>query len=511
MSVAGKTAYKYPEAATFLLTQLNPVEYGILSPDTVIDAQLDGVSKEQKERIDAIFNALACEIAPFAKVFPLLQRHAEAFIEDETFRNSLYAYLQDTPDDFAEKLLDMKIIPVYGETGGSKYVSWVDDGIFVKRDAKISDKSYWVLNETLLPKAMCEKMLGVNINEINAEWERSRYNERLNRIVHGSDVVKIYQHLITEFRTGALQRNDSFATLYAVSETIPLKNELGEIVDTNLFLCDLPTGYFQVHMIQRLIIHKECEEFAKYMRYRDLRWIHYEDIDYYEELTADDVEAILDQSGYFANAEEILRGFYKNGLLSDDLIREYGLEYLSIAHPLDDGESYAFPNEPVGDISQLSSHIKKQWAFPLEIISVDEVRSIRKVKNRDGSTSNLDYNYAREGTLKTYTPFGAYRICFCQMCLKSRPYYLIEVNNIELLSKYYFPQMRIALCLDCSKNFEYLRANSNIRNAFIDSILQTSVGDQGTVSIPLGNEHTITFTAKHLAEIQEIIRQMPKN
>lgn len=511
VSVAGKTAYKYPEAATFLLTQLNPVEYGILSPDTVIDVQLDGVSKEQKERIDAIFNALACEIAPFAKVFPLLQRHAEAFIEDETFRNSLYAYLQDTPDDFAEKLLDMKIIPVYGETGGSKYVSWVDDGIFVKRDAKISDKSYWVLNETLLPKAMCEKMLGVNINEINAEWERSRYNERLNRIVHGSDVVKIYQHLITEFRTGALQRNDSFATLYAVSETIPLKNELGEIVDTNLFLCDLPTGYFQVHMIQRLIIHKECEEFAKYMRYRDLRWIHYEDIDYYEELTADDVEAILDQSGYFANAEEILRGFYKNGLLSDDLIREYGLEYLSIAHPLDDGESYAFPNEPVGDISQLSSHIKKQWAFPLEIISVDEVRSIRKVMNRDGSTSNLDYNYAREGTLKTYTPFGAYRICFCQMCLKSRPYYLIEVNNIELLPKYYFPQMRIALCLECSKNFEYLRANSNIRNAFIDSILQTSVGDQGTVSIPLGNEHTITFTAKHLAEIQEIIRQMPKN
>ena len=88
---------------------------------------------------------------------------------------------------------------------------------------------------------------------------------------------------------------------------------------------------------------------------------------------------------------------------------------------------------------------------------------------------------------------------------------MIEVNNIELLPNYYFPQMRIALCLDCSKNFEYLRANSNIRNAFIDSILQTSVGDQGTVSIPLGNEHTITFTAKHLAEIQEIIRQMPKN
>ena len=507
VSVSGKTAYKYPEAAAFLLSQLDPTDYGILRPETVIDSRLDGVSKEQKERVDAIFNALACENAPFAKVFPLLQQYAEAFIGDESFRDNLYEYLQDTPDVYKEKLMDMKILPVYGETGGSQYISWVDDGIFVKRGAKVSDKSYWVLNETLLSKSMCEKMLGVNINEMNAEWERNRYNERLNRIVHGSDTVKIYQHLITEFRTGALQRNDSFATLYAVSETIPLKNELGEIVDTNLFLCDQPSGYFPVKMIQRLIVHKECEEFARFMRRSDLNGIHYDDIDYYETLTADDVETLLDD--YFINSEEILRGFYRDGLFPDELLSEYELEYLAIGRANDYGESYQFPTAPVRDRASIRNHVQELWKAPVAVVSIKEERTVQKGKNRDGSTFDLGIQDARNGALQIYTPEGTNKLCFCQMCHRVKPHKLIEVNNIEVRPQFYFPQLRIALCLECSKRFESLRNNAAIRTEYINAIKSASIQNQGTVDIRIGHEDTITFTAKHLAEVQEILQQMP--
>jgi hypothetical protein len=200
--------------------------------------------------------------------------------------------------------------------------------------------------------------------------------------------------LISEFQSGALQRNDSFATLYAVSETIPLKNELGEIVDTNLFLCDQPSGYFPVKMLQRLIVHRECAAFAKYMRCSDLGGIHYDDIDYFETLTADDVEALLDD--YFVNSEEILRRFYRDGLLPDELLSEYELEYLAIGRTNDYGESYQFPSAPVRDRNSLRNHVSELWKTPVTVVSVKEERTVQKGKNSDGSTFDLGIQDARE-------------------------------------------------------------------------------------------------------------------
>ena len=441
-------------------------------------------------------------------MFPIIEAHAERFIQQEEFRSKLYELLQEVPAEFKEKLKRFAIIPVYGRTPGSiEYISWKEDSIFVKKGSSTSSADYYVLNEKLLSKTACEKMFDSNINEMNAEWERNRYNERLNRIVHGSDVEKIYRFLISEFQSGALQRNDSFATLYAVSETIPLKNELGEIVDTNLFLCDQPSGYFPVKMLQRLIVHRECAAFAKYMRCSDLGGIHYDDIDYFETLTADDVEALLDD--YFVNSEEILRRFYRDGLLPDELLREYELEYLAIGRTNDYGESYQFPSAPVRDRNSLRNHVRELWKTPVAVVSVKEERTVQKGKNSDGSTFDLGIQDAREGALRIYTPEGVNKLCFCQMCHKVKPHKLIEVNNIEVHPQYYFPQLRIALCLECSKRFESLRNNAAIRSEYIESIKRASIQNQGTVDVRIGHEDTITFTAKHLAEVQEILQQMP--
>ena len=507
VSVNNMTAYRYPKAAILLLGMMPPAKSEMIRFASVIDSEVEGISKEQRERLDAVFNALACKTAEFSNVFPFLEKYAEEYIENADFRSELYEYLQNTPIDYQKRVSLLKIIPAYGVSGGVRYISWIDNGIFVKKNVTKSDSSYWVLNESFLSKPYCERMMGVNINEMNEEWERARYNENLQKIINGDDIIAIYLYLLVEYKSQRLDRNNSIGILLAHKESIPLKNVCGEITDTEMFLCDQPAGYFSVDMLRRLTVHDECADFAEYIKCNDLSGIHYEDIDYYEELTADDVEALLDD--YFVNSEEILRGFYKDGFLSDELLEEYNLEYLVVGRATDNGVIYSFPEQRVVDMDSLRKHVSKQWNSPVKIVSVKVERSVQKGQKADGETFDLGINDAREGALNIYAPEGKHGICFCQMCHKVRPTRLMEVNNIQLYPKYYFPQLRIAFCLECSKKFEFFRNNTNVRNDFMDAIKNALIQYQGKVDIPIGDT-TITFTGQHLAEIQEILKKIPE-
>ncbi len=504
-----KNAYRFPEAATILMKALPNGSYGAIKPETVLETDAPGVSKEQKERIEAVINALNCENADFYKVFPLLEEYAEEFVSEDAFRESLYAYLQETPPSYQDRVSALKILPVYGVHGGVTYTPWIEDGIFVKKGTFASTDSYWVLNEALLSKSMCEKMLGVNINEMNTAWEHNKYNEQLRTIVRGNHLTRIYDYLVNEFRLGNLEKNGSFETLYALKNDglIPLKNQLDEIVDTELFLCDQPEGYFPVKMLQRLIVNKECEAFARFLRSRELCGIHYEDLDYNECLNDDDIEMLEDS--YFRNSDEIIRGFYFNDQIPDELLEKNGLLYLTVGHTNENNTNYCFPTNPLVNRAILADHIQKQWQNPIRIVSVIEERTVHKGEEKDGQRFGLDIRDARDGALRIYSPEGVHGRCFCQMCHAVKPIGLIEVNNIEYLPQFFFPQMRIALCLDCSKRFEALRGNISIRERFLNTIKGTVILDQGTVDVPIGEEQ-ITFTATHLAEIQEILKLIPK-
>ncbi len=507
-SVEGKAAYKYPEAATILIGKLAFSAYGSLHPSEVIDPMTEGVSKEQKERIDVVFNALACENAPFEKVFPLLRMHAETLIGQDDFRNYLYEYLQEIPEHFRSELSDLKIIPVYGRNGGCQYISWVEDEIFVKKGAQTSTKSYWVLNELLLPKAVCEKIFDVNINEMNFEYERSRYQDALQKAIRSSDLTDVYDFLLSEFTSGSLHKNDCLGTLLQFKELVPLKNELGEITDTELFLCDQPSGYFDVEMLQRITVNKECYDFAEYIQCRELSSIHYEDIDYYEQLTADDIEALTDD--YFKNQDELLRGFYRDGYLSDELLSDYDLEYIGMGVTSDSNAEFSFPEKPVRDRLQLKRHVKSILSDPVKILPVKVERTVLKGQRRNGDSFDINGDAARNNTLQIYTPEGANKLAFCQMCHKLKPYMLMEVNNLELNPKYYFHQTRVALCLECSKRFEVLRGKESIRKNYLRAIRDTKITSEGKLEIQVGHEETLTFTATHLAEIQEILKEIPE-
>ena len=125
------TAYRFPEAAVYIISKLSLSEYEGIDSASVIDK---GTSD-----CDSVLNALACEDATDSIVLPIIFRYAERFIRDEVFRNTLYDYLVEVPDEYVEKIKGLRIIPVYGsEYDSTEYISWKEDSIVVKPKSSMS-------------------------------------------------------------------------------------------------------------------------------------------------------------------------------------------------------------------------------------------------------------------------------------------------------------------------------------------------------------------------------------
>lgn len=486
-------AYRYPEIARYIFTNK---DYGNILPQSIIDEDAE---------FEAALNALECKGADFSDVFALIEKYAETYIENSEFRELLYPYLQQATEEYYDRIAGLAIIPVFGTRRGvTEYHSYDDlDGeLFVKKGASIS-LDYYVLNESILPKSICEDILGVNINEMNDEYERARYKENLQQILKRSDIESAYRYLLAEYRSGNIERYHAADILRANVEIVPLKNQSGDITDDELFICDQPEGYFPIEMLQSITVAEECKKLAEEMKCRHLKDIHYEDIRYDEMLTADDIECLTDT--YFLHSDEIIRSFKKDGLISDELWNNYDLGYLSIGISTSIAQDYEFPEDPVVYPAQLKASLKKQMQNPVEVVSVVRQRKVFVGKRNSGEEFDLGIADARLGALRTYNPDPQEDICFCQMCKTPKNNVLIEVNNIELKPKFFFPQLRVALCLECSKRFEMLRSNQKIREEFHDRIRKASILGKGIVEIPIFGDSSITFTAKHLAEIQEIM------
>jgi len=103
------------------------------------------------------------------------------------------------------------------------------------------------------------------------------------------------------------------------------------------------------------------------------------------------------------------------------------------------------------------------------------------------------------------------RDCISVSCLPSfavtgKSDNLMEVNNLQSKPKFYWPEMRLVLCLECSKKFEALRSGTIWSQKFERAILATNGSIPGPVKVPIGND-TITFTQTHLVQIQMILKK----
>jgi len=503
-TTANSKVFRFPLAVTRLLENEENIIRSTLDRAMIIDERTDAItSKEQREHLDSALKALQIKDAPFRTYMTFLAEYAEDHMNDEEYRESLYSVLDEAPAEYRPTLREWQIIPVYDQYGSTQFVCWEEDRIYVKPGAKKKTDDFYILNESVLPKNRCEKILGVNINEMNLALERQKYNDKLIKLLHGRDMEQIYDYLIREFNEGNLKRNGSFGVLLQYRNLVPLKNGSGELVDTELFLCNQP-DYFPVKMIQDKIVHRECYHFAEELHCEQLCDVHYEEFEYDRPLTADDIECI--RNDYFLHSEEILRGFYRNSCISDDLIREYGLGYLALTMYEDDVHSFSFPEESAGNRDKLRDHIAKLLQSQIRIESVQMPRWVKMGVKPNGERFELKTEDARNGALKRYSPDGTGRRCFCQICKKLKPSEFIEVNNIERDPKRYFPELRLSLCLECSKAYESRRNSPQYREKFLDDIKNTRIEDQTIIAVSMG-ETQISFTGKHLAEIQEIIKQ----
>lgn len=499
-------AYRFPKSAVYIFNKLSLPKYEGVDASSIIDIDTGDY--------DSVLNALDCKNADFSIVLPIILRYAERFIREADFRNTLYEYLVEVPSEYLDRKKNLKIIPVYGsEYGSTEYIAWKEKDIYVKPNEEKSGDDYHILNEKLMQKSICEVIYSANINEWSHELERNRYNEKLRETICGDDIniTSIYRFLIAEYQSGRLLKNKSFDILSANNKRIPLKNQCNEITCDSLFVCD-QSGYFTTDMIMGITVHDECRGLAKDIGVEPLSSIHYEDIQYCEELTENDIEALLDEPDhYFVNYEEILRGFYRDGLLSDELLQNYDLDYLFYGSYDISSYSLDFPSEQVGNREVLAAHIRKLWNTPVKIITVDEMCKVQKIETHDGKLYSYDRSYSRKIMLNTYSPEGRNDLCFCQMCRTPKSKGYIEVNSIKSSPKYFFSQLRIALCLECSKRFESLRHKEFIEKQFLKNIMEYVISNESTIEIPIGSNDTITFTAKHLAEIQEILKHSPKS
>ncbi|MBQ4446971.1 MAG: hypothetical protein II897_01585 [Clostridia bacterium] len=496
-----RTAFRYPEALNIVFRQLPPGQFGRIEPSSIIDVPT--------MEFDTVFKALDCRDASSADVMYYIGRYSEAMIEQKDFREALYEYLATASfaPEYKQQLRKYKLIPVLGKNSQkSSYIAFEENKIFKKDSAIASTDDYYILNEDLLQKSKCETIFGVTINEMDMEWECARYRDKMRRVLTNESIGKRYDYLLQEQENHNIEKYSAQETIVFLKENVPLKNQLGVITTNELFICDQPEGYFPVDMIRCLIVSDECRKLARMLKCRDLSDAHFSDFTISEQLTDDDVEMLMDD--YFTNSEEIIRGFYRSGLISDELMNSNGLDYLAW-NIIDPEEKFEFPDAPVINRGQLSKHIEKLWASPISVVTVKKEMQVQKAKGANGELFDLSSNDLRDGALLTYAPVGKQRLCFCQMCGRVRPNRFIEVNNIETKPKYFFPQLRIALCLECSKKFESMRGDKSTRLDFIESIKKAAISSEGKIAVPIGKKERITFTATHLAEIQEILNRMP--
>ena len=497
-----KTSYRFPEFVHRLIDLYGKIDVHGVTQKTIINVPVDS--------FESVLNALECRYAGFDMIFRIIERYATPAIRDGEFWKGLYSYLSSVElnDEQRARLRALPIVPVYGRVAGERlFKAWRNGEIYVKSGKTTSTGEYYLLNTEMLSKSDCEKILGVNINEMNSEWEAIKYQNSLERIITDYPERDVYYYLLQEFNSGNISRNKCKGILLDHRKNIPLKNQMGELVKFNLFTSSKNGNWFNSKMIKTMLAHDECKALADYMDSKSVKLLNFDDIVYYSDLTNDDIEEL--QSDDFNYGDEILRYFYDDGKITDELIEKYALGYLFYSKPSENDEAYGFPEDPVKDRRRIEAQILAAIKAPSLIIKKRVQREVHFVHNPYGYELEYDSNEIRQKTLLLYAPEGNTQKCFCQMCGRVKPKDLIEVNNIESEQKYYFPQTRITLCLECSKKFLALRRNKEKRNKIIRNIRNAEIRPgQGKVVVQIPNDETLTFTAKHLAEIQEIFKNL---
>ena len=447
---------------------------------------------------------LGIEIADPYQIINILSDYTPTLIEREDYRKLLYSFLKSNElSSVRNPLRHLCFIPVKPRTNDStRYIRWQND-LYVDDTTEQSPESYWVLDPKQLSKDDLEEILSVSVNAMDDRYRQALYREELEQHLKLSDIIERYHYFDNEFKKNRSKMEQERSLLIGGRKRIPLITEDNYCTAGNLFICNKEEYYFSSPILQKRIVTKKYEPFARFLEFSEISVVTFEDLEIDTPLVADDIEAFLDRNLKYGRM--ILSDCIESGLVDDSLIEQYSLDGLRKTDLTEEYEDCEFPKEPVENLQRLIAGVRRSIGNVRKMTSEEVMRTVPRILLPDGTKQSLDTTVIRNRTINRYRPEENRSVCYCQACLDIKPDSLIEVNNIAVQPRYYWPQMRIALCLNCSKKFENLRRIDSVREDFFDALRNTNIQSPEPIEIPIGNMY-ISFTQTHLAEIQEILK-----
>lgn len=460
-------------------------------------AVIDMVGKSQYA---PLLEAIGCVKADSDEILRVLANKTERFITNKEFREGLYAYLANNQGNTVfgiskEASLLLPIFPVKID-GSTKYIKYCQN--IYTHASQVSHDDYYILNTGIMSLKQADDILQGRgrINELTQEVFDAKYEKTLREYIENKSrnhsMQQIAALVLSEFNNNRTAFMKCKPLLMGLMPQIPFKMSSGAYKNGKKFL-NTRDQWYAGDLIQTMVVDPQYAQLAALLGCTEVENMHFDDIDYeLDDVLDDDIE---DLQCDFTNFYEIIINLINEGLISDEQIAKYHLEFGMVDRGDNDDPYEEFPERPVQNLSRLKKHIADKWKSRRNPYIEKQYIAWKPKYAMDKA------NYSLSMYQSTFNP----NKCFCQMCKKlvSRRY--IERNDVEKNPAYAWEQMYLSLCLNCSKDYKLLRNNEIIWQQFVNSIMGANPLSDGTVEILIGGV-SVTFTATHLAEIQEIFR-----
>ena len=213
-----------------------------------------------------------------------------------------------------------------------------------------------------------------------------------------------------------------------------------------------------------------------------------------EGISDKEVEKILSKMTFY---QDIACELIGAGDVPKELIEKYNLQALveKVEYSgFEDGEE--FPGRAVRNRESLRAHIRDQF-FNSPNPYVEKKRVVKEPMH---TLNTVTYSNSM------YRSRNSEGCVFCQMCKRKNVEKYMRHFSVQVHPKYGWEQTYLSLCMQCGSDYGKLRNNKDARREFLKKLKSATIAtDDEVIEIPIG-DRTITFTATHLAEIQEIFK-----
>lgn len=457
------------------------------------------INTRGKSQYVSLLKLLDCKEADLVHIIRCIEDNLGNSVEDEKFRKILYTYLANNQQEIQkigmmDNVREFPIFPIR-VSGGTRYVSYSSN--IYTHSTEISNNEFLILDEKIMDYETSQKILGEHyrFNQLTQEVYEAKYKKKIEEMIKSKRrTSEIAEYLLNEFNRNFKNISKSQHSLKGLVKEIPMLMENGSYKRGNKFLNDKDLFFGGKEIVLPLIVSEKYEKFAAFLELDGVSMIHYDDIDLQlSEVSDDDLEDIQE---YFENYVEIIVGLLEDGLISDEQIEKYNLQYylstVGESDYYDDDED--FPGRRVQNLEFLKNHIRGIWKNHRNpyITKTYTRREPKNPMNKEAYTQSIYQSQYNDNK------------CFCQMCQRAVNNKYIERNVLQKEPDFAWEQMYLSLCLNCSKDYVLLRNNTQIWNRFYDAMLDADVEEDEVVEIQMADK-SIIFTATHLAEIQEIL------